>query len=312
MLIAGQDSSTSYLSSLVVLRVPNAPSHFLHRSSLNCLYCQRIIMWLSNLPLLVSIVPLASAWPTNAGQVLASKIPLKNFGEFATLTLEEAINHAQLLDSLSSVDDTSSNAKVATSAVQQASSSTSSCTSPRTRIEWRNYSTADREAFVNSISCLTKLPSAGAAYSPSTSRYEDFVQTHQKMTSSVHGNGIFLLWHRYFVYLFEQALRTECGLNSAMPWWDETLDTGKFHLSSLFTSSYFGTMLEATDETGTCVVDGKFANLTLHIGPGTNNVVHCLSRALNESRTAQSSITYVNHCARQSVYGGFESCAEAG
>lgn len=269
-------------------------------------------MWLLKFSLLVSIVPLVSAWPTNTTHLAVSKIPLKNFGQFASLTLEEAIDHAQPLASTSSVDDTSSNAKFAAPAIKLGSSSQSSCTSPRTRIEWRSYSSADREAFVNSISCLTKLPSAGATYSPSTSRYEDFVQTHQKMTSSVHGNGVFLLWHRYFVYLFEQALRSECGFDSAMPWWDETLDSGKFQQSSLFTASYFGSLPGPTDGRGTCVPDGKFANLTLHIGPGTNNVEHCLSRAVNETMTAQSSTAYINYCAEQSVYGDFASCAETG
>ncbi|KAF3760963.1 Di-copper centre-containing protein [Cryphonectria parasitica EP155] len=244
-----------------------------------------------------------------------SDIPLDDFGAFNTLTLQQVVDDPTLLDTASTINGTSSNdlgnIKTASLAVEE-SPQASSCTSPQTRIEWRDYSSSDRQAFVDGISCLTQLPSAGSAYAPSTSRYEDLVRTHQKLTTQVHGNGIFLLWHRYFVHLFEQALRSECGFDRAMPWWDETLDSGAFHLSTLFTSQYFGNLSGPTNGAGTCVTDGVFAHLTCHIGPGTNNVQHCLSRALNETDTAQSSTAYVDYCAGFDYFGTFSSCAEMG
>lgn len=158
----------------------------------------------------------------------SSSVPLNAFGTFKAHTLEDVIEHPTLINDTSVSDYISSlgESKFAAPEVK-VSSAAASCTSPQTRIEWRSYSASDRKAFVDAISCLTNLPSAGSAYSPSTSRYEDFVRTHQKMTPKVHGNGIFLLWHRYFVYTFEQSLRTQCGFNRSLPWWDETKDSGK-------------------------------------------------------------------------------------
>lgn len=248
----------------------------------------------------------------DVGEAIASLIPLEDFGNFETLTLEEIVEDSSLLETAKSGLDKVFNSNLAVDVKQAVATGT--CARNRTRFEWRNYQTSDRQAFVKSIACLQGLPSAGAQYAPSTSRYEDFVQTHQVMTDTVHQNGIFLLWHRYFTWAFEKALRNECGFEDgrAMPWWDETLDSGKFAESPVFTSEYFGTLPTSTADAGTCITDGAFANLTCNIGPGTDNVAHCLSRAVKEDQTAQASTAYVQYCAKQTVYGKFESCAETG
>lgn len=273
----------------------------------------------------------------DVGEAIASLIPLDDFGTFETLTLEQVVENSSLLETATSGLDKvfnsnlqDDNAAAATADVQQAdtdavdvkqavaaattTTTTGTCARNRTRFEWRNYQVSDRRAFVDAIACLQRLPSAGARYAPSTSRYEDFVQTHQVMTDRVHGNGLFLPWHRYFVWAFERALRGECGFadGRAMPWWDETLDSGRFAQSTIFTADYFGSLPTSTGGAGTCITDGKFANLTCHIGPGTDNVDHCLSRAVNEEQTTQASTAYVEYCAQQTVYGKFESCAEKG
>ncbi|KAJ4418347.1 hypothetical protein N0V82_005628 [Gnomoniopsis sp. IMI 355080] len=160
---------------------------------------------------------------------IPSSMPLQAFGNFRTLSLEDVIQNPTLVNT-TAVSDTVGSNSISGSKFEdfevEASSATASCTSAQTRIEWRSYSSSDRQAYVNAIACLANLPSAGRAFSPSTSRYEDFVRTHQKMTPTVHGNGIFILWHRYFVYTFEQALRTQCGFTRSLPWWDETKDSG--------------------------------------------------------------------------------------
>jgi tyrosinase len=38
------------------------------------------------------------------------------------------------------------------------------------------------------------------------------------MTLSVHFSGIFLAWHRNFVWLWEQALRNECNYAGYQPY----------------------------------------------------------------------------------------------
>lgn len=294
-------------------------------------------MWSSTVCLLAWIAKLISAKPlpphlgSDTGAVI-STIPLNSFGDFNTVTLKEAssnpglFEHNDIIDAASlpttfsgggfsgfraglSAADTSDGASDTT---KPATVAAATCASPRTRVEWRDYPPVDRQAFVDSIACLTQRPSAGATYAPSGSRYEDFVKTHQIFTPRVHGNGLFLPWHRYFLHVFEQALRTECGFNGTMPWWDETVENGRFAQSSIFTPEYFGSLPGPTDGRGTCIVDGKFANMTCHIGPGMDDIDHCLSRGVDEKMTAQASTAYVDYCAEQTAYGNFESCAETG
>lgn len=172
---------------------------------------------------------------SNASSVnIPSSMPLEAFPKFKTRPLEDIITDPTSVNTTTVSDESSSSSlgetKIAEPEVED-SSVTASCTSPQTRIEWSSYSASNRQAYVDAIACLANLPSAGSAYSPSTSRYEDFVRTHQKMTPTVHGNGIFIFWHRYFVYTFEQALRTQCNFgNRPMPWWDETKDSGKLYV----------------------------------------------------------------------------------
>lgn len=171
---------------------------------------------------------------SNTSADIPSSMPLEAFPNFRTRPLEDAINDPTFVNTTTVSDEVSSSSlgesKIAEPELDDLSVATS-CTSPQTRIEWSSYSASNRQAYVDAIACLANLPSAGKAFSPSTSRYEDFVRTHQKMTPTVHGNGIFIFWHRYFVYTFEQALRTQCNFgNRPMPWWDETKDSGKLYV----------------------------------------------------------------------------------
>jgi Common central domain of tyrosinase. len=55
------------------------------------------------------------------------------------------------------------------------------------------------------------------------SRYDDLVGIHLFQTDFVHSSGLFLPFHRYYVHLYEKALREECGYRGAQPYWDWTL-----------------------------------------------------------------------------------------
>ena len=113
------------------------------------------------------------------------------------------------------------------------------CTNPRVRTEWDNLSTADRTAFTTALQCLMKAAPSGA-YAQAKSRYEDLVALHQTLTDNVHNNAKFLIWHRYFLWTFEDILRTECGYTAPLPWFDETKYAGKFSTSSIFSDTWFG------------------------------------------------------------------------
>lgn len=192
------------------------------------------------------------------------------------------------------------------------SAAAASCASnSNVRFEWRDFSNTDRYALVNGIKCLMSKPASGK-FPPARNRYEDFVRVHQQYSSSIHNNAKFLLWHRYFLWTFEQVLREECGFNRAFVWWDETKDAGQFAQSTIFTPQYFGSLSGPTNGAGTCIRDGAFADTTLHIGPGSGQSDHCLSRAVDESATAQCSKDFENYCMSRTNYPDFESCWEYG
>lgn len=184
---------------------------------------------------------------------------------------------------------------------------------PNMRFEWKDYSASDRLAFVEAVKCLMDAPASGN-FPPATSRYEDFVRLHQNYMPNVHNNAKFLVWHRYYLWTFEQVLRTECGFDRAMVWWDETLDAGAFAQSDMFTNTaYFGS-LPGDDSSGNavCINNGEFANLVCNIGPGTDTTAHCLSRGVDETATAQCSSDYISYCNERTDYSDFESCIEYG
>jgi tyrosinase len=96
------------------------------------------------------------------------------------------------------------------------------CSNPNVRYEWDDYSATDKKAFISAIQCLIKAKPSGK-FGPSRNRYEDFVRLHQTYAPNIHSESFsvqthkFLLWHRYYLWAFEQVLRDECGFNKAMP-----------------------------------------------------------------------------------------------
>ena len=124
------------------------------------------------------------------------------------------------------------------------------CSNPRFRPEWSTLSDASKQAFVDGIKCLMRRAPSGR-FSGAQSRYEDLVVLHQTFTPQVHNNDIFLLWHRYYLWSFENLLQTECGYGGGIPWWNEARWAGNFQSSSVFSSRYFGSLTN-----GGCLTNG--------------------------------------------------------
>jgi tyrosinase len=99
---------------------------------------------------------------------------------------------------------------------------------------------AERKNYTDAVLCLTRKPPRlpTAEYPGVRSRFDDFVacvsvtsnvdkklntieltfhSTHINYTLHVHYSGLFLPWHRRFTWLWEQALREECGYTSYLP-----------------------------------------------------------------------------------------------
>ena len=79
-----------------------------------------------------------------------------------------------------------------------------------------------RLEYIQAIKCLHTLPSKiDPAKAPGArSRFDDFEATHIINTKLTHATGLFFAWHRWFVHLFETALREECGYSGYQPYWD--------------------------------------------------------------------------------------------
>jgi tyrosinase len=81
---------------------------------------------------------------------------------------------------------------------------------------------------------------------------------------TVHGEPVFLPWHRYFVQVYEDALH-ECGYTGAAMYWDWVADSGAPSQAAVWDPVLgFGGNGSATSENGEGkwrVVDGPFRNL---------------------------------------------------
>jgi tyrosinase len=179
------------------------------------------------------------------------------------------------------------------------------CSSPRTRIEWDSFPNADKQAFLDSIKCLMRAPPSGN-FNGSENRYEDIVVLHQSMTPLVHGNALFLVWHRYLLWTFEDLLRRECNFRRSIPWFDESLHAGHFSNTTVFSSKWLGTIMA----NGNCVQDGQFAMLASNIGPGPENARHCLSRNGDEAKTANTKQSLTDACNARAGYADMAACTE--
>ncbi|KAG4418180.1 hypothetical protein IFR04_008701 [Cadophora malorum] len=259
----------------------------------------------------------ASAASVVTGSVLQNRdapaLPASAFPTPALLTFEDAKAGKDLEGKNLNVTRVSMADLLSQGAAIPQSASAASCSAaPGMRFEWRQYSQSDRLALVQSIRCLMNKPPSGK-FPPAANRYEDFVRLHQMWTPNIHGNAKFLIWHRYFVWTFEQVLRAECGFNRAFPWWDESKDAGNFAKLDMFSQPYFGNLLPAqSNGQGWCINSGAFGGITLHIGPGTGFQNHCMTRAVNEQLTAQCNQGYVDLCKSRGTFAEFASCFEGG
>ncbi|KAH7374685.1 monooxygenase [Plectosphaerella cucumerina] len=169
------------------------------------------------------------------------------------------------------------------------------CTDPVVRKEWRELTDGEKAEYIRAAVCLRGLPKAKyAEIDAVTTRLDDLVWTHFSLNSEIHFVANFLPWHRWYVQLHEDLLRTECGYKGVQPYWDWSIDADKVDVpnSAVFDPvTGFGGDGKKTgsDVPGftRCVVDGPFANTNLTLGMGSPDVnldgdqLHCFTRQFN-------------------------------
>ncbi|EAU92372.2 hypothetical protein CC1G_00591 [Coprinopsis cinerea okayama7 len=160
------------------------------------------------------------------------------------------------------------------------------------RREWRDLSRQNRLGYLRAVKCLFTTGAFNHTLPAKFNRYDEFVISHVR--------GQFLPWHRHFSYLYERALRDECGYRGPFPYWDWTRDVADPNKpisdSPLFDPVFGfggdgvpGTYTPPSDDDGAaipiiidafkgCVGTGPFADITLHVGPNVRFSDHCLNR----------------------------------
>ncbi|KAJ5141197.1 N-acetyl-6-hydroxytryptophan oxidase ivoB [Penicillium atrosanguineum] len=173
----------------------------------------------------------------------------------------------------------------------------------------------ERIGYTNAVLCLQNLPNQvpTAEYPGVRSRFDDFVATHINYTLHTHYSGLFLPWHRRFIWLWERALREECGYQGYLPYWDWPLWADNLAASPLFDGSETSisgdgeynpgeqnmsggdvTLLRGSG--GGCAKSGPFKDMKVHMGPFPGSLTstteipaprfeynpRCLNRSLND------------------------------
>lgn len=211
-----------------------------------------------------------------------------------------------------SASATSSSALTSSSTTSANPAKSTTCRNPRVRVEWSNMSNSQRDAYVAGIRCLMEKPSSNPGRFPgSRSLYEDLTSLHQQVVGQVHQSGKFLVFHRFFVYIFEKKMREECNFRGPLAWWDESKYADDFSKSDVFSPRWFGAAPHAINGRGVCVTESGFGNYEPNLGPGSAvNNPHCLSRALDNASTKGCGPQYVETCNRAKNYDAFRQCAE--
>ncbi|KAF2664657.1 Di-copper centre-containing protein [Microthyrium microscopicum] len=193
---------------------------------------------------------------------------------------------------------------------QNAGVDNKACKNPRIRKEWRKLTDQERTNYLDAVECLYKAPAKGADLFPAAqTRHDDYSALHINRTTApdgltnstnrglvgpgIHFNGVFLPWHRYLIWNFENTLRDECGYNGTQPYWDWSKDTpeynSSFEKSPVFFDDAFGgngpdpvvpSPPRAPIEGG-CITTSRFAQVQNSVGPGYNLTEphpHCIQR----------------------------------
>lgn len=169
---------------------------------------------------------------------------------------------------------------------------------PTTNPSFRSsLSKNDRLNYIDAVYCLynnNSFITPPSEIPGIRNRYNDFVGGHLQLTPFVHADGLFLPFHRFYVHLYEKALREECGYTGAQPYWDWTLSYRDPRQSAVFDGSPWSmgsngfyvpgrepTIVQApgavvTVQPGTgggCVHSGPFTpdKFQIHLGPVSLN-----------------------------------------
>ncbi|EAW12056.1 tyrosinase family protein [Aspergillus clavatus NRRL 1] len=166
------------------------------------------------------------------------------------------------------------------------------------RREWGSLSRHERLDYINAIKCMQQRPPhlSSEEYPAVRHRMDDFTATHVNYATQIHTNGALVGWHREFLWLWEQALRDECGYRGAVPYWNWSLYPD-LASSPLFDGSPTSFSGDGDPNANYCVTNGPFVSMQTHFSDGSgvsygrpankfDYTPHCLRRRLNSTMTS--------------------------
>ncbi|KAJ7847812.1 tyrosinase [Mycena olivaceomarginata] len=200
------------------------------------------------------------------------------------------------------------------------------CPNIAERQEWRDLTNKQKIRYIDAVKCLQARPAKGLIEAART-RFDDFQAVHINLTDEIHLVGQFLPWHRRFLSVFEQTLRSECDFVGALPYWDWSRDVDAFNKidnspvfdpfrgfggNGIYIPGYAGPFNNFTDlggwvpgTGGGCITTGPFASYNLSLGPGTIPTNHCLTRNFNDAVARALSSAQIANTTKQPTFEHF-------
>ncbi|KAF2194377.1 amino acid transporter [Zopfia rhizophila CBS 207.26] len=170
------------------------------------------------------------------------------------------------------------------------------CTTNK-RKAWQNLSDEEKAEYIDAELCLMNLPPK-LGYNWAKNRWDEVVYGHVVQSNVIHDVGAFLPWHRLYMRAHEYILQTECNYTGAQPYWEEVLDVDDLAGSVVFDpETGFG-----GNSNGSCVTDGPFTQLQLHITQYTNYANYCLTRDFSTTIYQGANQTHLDECYASTTY----------
>ncbi|EFQ35939.1 hypothetical protein CGRA01v4_06143 [Colletotrichum graminicola] len=187
------------------------------------------------------------------------------------------------------------------------------CTNPAQRKSWSALTSTEKAEYIDSTLCLMDPAQAPSktGFAGSKSRWHELQVAHIAQVQFIHSVGAFLPWHRWFMTVHENLLRSECGYTGPIPYWNEQVDqaAGPLTAASIWgndSSTSFGT--GSTDSNG-CLLDGPFKNVKYNVDIQLQRgAEHCLAYDLKQDEFDLVSQALVDACNTLESYSDFNSC----
>lgn len=149
-----------------------------------------------------------------------------------------------------------------------------------TRQEWNTLTVIDKNKYISAIKDLIKRKDSNQAINPDIMSYHDFIHLHSTHTPWIHGDPMFLPFHRGMIRQFELAILSTKKWHKGLVYWDWSKKYNTWYNDDIF--NYLGNIYHQNTY---CVLNGNFTQnvYILHTNYKLNNV-SCLHRNNNQTK----------------------------